>query len=232
MSGRTAYGLLPTAYGPLIRQREAERASLAYGRLHGQLAAVALDDPLGQIEAVARSAAAPLIELAHSAQLEDLTDVAGVDANAVVAHANADAFPRRAAIDGDLALTLLTIAEEKGVGDDRTDGLADLLGIDVHHGQVGGQVDAHAAFLDLKVVLEDDFFDDLAQRRRLAHGRPGQELDHVRHVVEHALHVLGARADTAKEVLPFLIELFQVVAEQQLAEAIDCEDRRFQIVRE
>jgi hypothetical protein len=53
----------------------------------------------------------------------------------------------------------------------------------------------------------------------------------VRHVVEHALHVLRTRADAAQEVLTFLVELLQVIAEKQLAESIDGEDRRFQIVR-
>jgi len=53
----------------------------------------------------------------------------------------------------------------------------------------------------------------------------------VRHVVEDLLHVLRARADAGEEVLSFLVELVGVVAEQQLTEAVDREDRRLEIVR-
>ncbi|HEX8409145.1 MAG TPA: hypothetical protein VF883_09785 [Thermoanaerobaculia bacterium] len=52
----------------------------------------------------------------------------------------------------------------------------------------------------------------------------------MRHLVEHALHVLRARADAAQKVLPLFIQLVQVIAQQQVTETVDGEDRRLQIV--
>jgi hypothetical protein len=47
----------------------------------------------------------------------------------------------------------------------------------------------------------------------------------VGHLVEDALHVLRARADPPQEVLPLFIELVEVVAEEQVTESVDGENR-------
>ena len=115
------------------------------------------------------------------------------------------------------------------LSDDR---LAHLFGIDVHGWKLGGDVDADAAFVGLIVVLQHDFVDDLAQRRRPLRIGARQQLDHVRHVVEDLLHMLRARSNAAQKILAVFIQLVGVIGDQQVTEAVDREDRRFQIVRQ
>ena len=53
----------------------------------------------------------------------------------------------------------------------------------------------------------------------------------MRHVIQHLLHLLGAGANAVEKILPLFVELLLIVADQQLAEAVNGENRRFQIVR-
>src|SRR2546428_1467913 len=125
---RSCSAVVPAEFARIVaRNGEAERAAFAEFRVDADLATVALDDALGQIQSVARSTAARFIQL--QAEIENLSGVSRVDPNSVVADAEAVAVPIRCAFDGDRPFTLRSIVEEQGVGDQSADRLAHLLRI-------------------------------------------------------------------------------------------------------
>src|SRR5207237_8937706 len=93
----------------LPRQREAERAARIERRLDTPLTAVRFDDPLREVQPVAGAAAARFVEL--EAEVENLMPVAGIDADAVVAHADPITVAVARAVDRDLPLALRPIVE-------------------------------------------------------------------------------------------------------------------------
>src|SRR5258708_7329318 len=212
------------------RKVQTEGAALAELGLGCHRSPVALCYPSREVKAVAGSAAAGFVEL--EAEVEDLAEVAGIDADAVVADTNADTASLGGTLDGDGRLALRPVVEEEGVRHQGPDSLPHLLGVDVQGRQVVRDVHVYAALLDLEVVLEEDFFNDLAQGRGALGVRAGQQLDDVRHLVEHSLQLLHAGADAPEEVVPLLVQPVAVVAEKQLAEAVDREDGRLQVVRQ
>src|SRR5688500_3583158 len=82
----------PAPSSPLKPERsggdgEAEDRSLTQSGFHRERTAMALDDPLGHIEAIAGPASTRLVELTDTAELEYLLHVTRVDADAVVSNA-------------------------------------------------------------------------------------------------------------------------------------------------
>src|SRR5205814_6245963 len=71
-----------------------------------------------------------------------------------------------------------------------------------------------------------------AQRRWPARVWAREQFEHVRHIIEHVTHVLRRRANATEKILSFFVEFVRVIGEKELAESVDREDRRFQIVRQ
>src|SRR5689334_417077 len=111
----------------LPRKSQAELTAFIGLRFHADAATMAFRHALRKVEPVTWTPTARFVEL--EAEVEDLGRVAGVDADAVVAHADAIELTVARRLDGDHALAFRVIVEEQRVGDQRGDRLADFFRI-------------------------------------------------------------------------------------------------------
>src|SRR5207253_5071774 len=104
--------------------------------------------------------------------------------------------------------------------------------VEVAGGRCVGTIDGDAPSVDQEVVFDRHLSEDSPGRRWWLAIGARNHFHHVRHLIEDALHLLHTRTDSPEKVLPFFVELVLVIAEEKIAETVDREDRRLQIVRQ
>src|SRR5687768_12676411 len=220
-------GRLPASSGG---KGKAEAAALVRPAFDGQLPAVALDHALGEIEAVTRTFTTRLIQL-HP-DLENLPCITRVDPDAVVNDTNSMVRAFAAVLDRYFPVALLLIREDESVRNQSAESLAQLLRIGVDGRKVLRDVDRHASTLDQVVVFQADLLSQFAQIHGSLRIGTAEKFDDMRHLIEDSLHLLGAGTDALKKVAAIVVEPVLVIRQKKLAEAVNGENRRLQIMRQ
>src|SRR5687768_3851013 len=207
------------------RQGEMEAGALAGTALGPDAAAVAGHDALhdGEPDAGARELVGAVQPLEYA---EELSDVAHVEADAVVAHP-VDAFRRLLApADLDVRSRALAAVLER-VADEVRPHLPQQPGVRVACGQRADVDGGIAARQLLRHLAREAGHVD----RALAEGEP-PEARKIEQVVDELPHVPAARAHHAEQAPALRVEARAVVLFEDLGEAVDRPQRRAQVVRD